>query len=419
MGTWGGGIYEDDEAQDAREANREILRSGLDDAQATDKFLKEWKAPLKDSDDGPVIWFALADAQWTLGRLDPRVRDAAIRLIDDESSLDRWKEAGDKALAKRRKVLLALREKLLSPQPPRKKLRIEKPVKPLKKGAALKPAELRRQLKQLYCNVEPSRGASLTSVVCPDGMTDTLLAALLSCAETLEQLHLESSPKLTDEGLELIGQFRRLKRLALRCMPLNDRQLAWLKCLPQLESVELRGRLITDVGVAPLAACSNLICLDLSGTSIGDATLAWASERPGLRELWLRSTKVTDAGLAALARHAGLKQLYLAGADVTDRSAKHVASLPQLVWLDLAETKITDRAVKELSTSKSLRALDLEKTEVTDACVAALLKMNQLCYLNVDRTGISTAGLARLKEHLPLLGNQEAIRAVYRGMRSP
>lgn len=46
---------------------------------------------MKDSDDGPVIWFALADAQWSLGRLEDRVRDAAIRNIDEGSSLDRWR----------------------------------------------------------------------------------------------------------------------------------------------------------------------------------------------------------------------------------------------------------------------------------------------------------------------------------------
>jgi hypothetical protein len=126
MGTWATGLYADDEAQDARDSYREILSSGLDGASATDRFLNEWKAAMKDSDDGPGIWFALADTQWTLGRLEDRVRDAAIKIIDDGSSLDRWREAGAKLAEKRQAVLLALKKKLLSPQPATKLIKIRK-----------------------------------------------------------------------------------------------------------------------------------------------------------------------------------------------------------------------------------------------------------------------------------------------------
>ncbi len=52
MGTWSVGIFADDDAQDARDSYREILNTGLDGVAATDKFLKEWKGAMKDSDDG-------------------------------------------------------------------------------------------------------------------------------------------------------------------------------------------------------------------------------------------------------------------------------------------------------------------------------------------------------------------------------
>ena len=128
MGTSATGIYADDEAQDARDFYREILASGLDGPKATDRFLKEWKAAMKDSDDGPVIWFALADTQWTLGRLEERVRDAAIKIIDEGTSLDRWRESGAKLAEKRQAVLLALKKKLLSPQPALKSIKTRKPA---------------------------------------------------------------------------------------------------------------------------------------------------------------------------------------------------------------------------------------------------------------------------------------------------
>ncbi len=84
---------------------------------------------MKDSDDGPVIWFALAETQWKLGRLEDRVRDKVIEIIDSGASLDRWREESDKLAAKRQKVLLELKEKLLSPQPERKVIRVRKPTK--------------------------------------------------------------------------------------------------------------------------------------------------------------------------------------------------------------------------------------------------------------------------------------------------
>ncbi len=129
MGTWSVGIFADDDAQDARDSYREILNTGLDGVAATDKFLKEWKGAMKDSDDGPVIWFALAETQWKLGRLEDRVRDKVIEIIDSGSSLDRWREESEKLAAKRQKVLLELKEKLLSPQPERKVIRVRKPTK--------------------------------------------------------------------------------------------------------------------------------------------------------------------------------------------------------------------------------------------------------------------------------------------------
>ena len=43
MGTWSEGIFDDDEAQDARDAYRELLSQGIDGKKATDRFLKDWK----------------------------------------------------------------------------------------------------------------------------------------------------------------------------------------------------------------------------------------------------------------------------------------------------------------------------------------------------------------------------------------
>ena len=48
----------------------------------------------------------------------------ARKLIDCNSGLDEWKEAGEKELNKRLKVLEEFKKQLLSPQPPKKKITI-------------------------------------------------------------------------------------------------------------------------------------------------------------------------------------------------------------------------------------------------------------------------------------------------------
>jgi hypothetical protein len=138
MGAWGYKLYDDDDAQDARDAYQKLLRQGLTDQAATDRFLTDWQESLNDSDDGPTIWFALADTQWKLGRLNAHVRNQALRLIEDGSSLDRWHEGGPKIVAKRKKVLADLKQQLLSPQPARKEIQ----VKPPSKIATWQPGEL-------------------------------------------------------------------------------------------------------------------------------------------------------------------------------------------------------------------------------------------------------------------------------------
>ncbi|RPI81446.1 MAG: hypothetical protein EHM42_10590, partial [Planctomycetaceae bacterium] len=312
MGTWSTGLYGDDEAQDARDSYREILSSGVDGAKATDRFLREWKGAMKDSDDGPVIWFALADTQWSLGRLEDRVRDAAIRLIDDGSSLDRWREAGAKLLAKRQSVLNELKKKLLSPQPPVKKIALKKQPPKVSVKKQLKPGELRQALRAMYCRLEPSRGNALTAVVCDSGMTDLLLQNLEIHAEILETLHLSNSDQVTDEGLKSIGKMTNLKSLTLRGLKISDAGLAHLDGLNQLTYLEITGApRVTDSGVDRFSKCSELDWVELGGTSIGDKTIAWIGRLKRLRKLFIRGTAVTDAGLAHLKSLPLLEELYL------------------------------------------------------------------------------------------------------------
>jgi hypothetical protein len=113
VGVSGIGIFADDNAADLREDYRDFLRLGLSGPEATDRLLKEW-APEGDPDHEPVFWLALAVTQWKAGRLELRVQEAAMRVIEDGSAIRPWQ--GSKFEAKRREVLEKVRVQLQSPQ---------------------------------------------------------------------------------------------------------------------------------------------------------------------------------------------------------------------------------------------------------------------------------------------------------------
>lgn len=75
--------------------------------------------------------YSLADFMWKKGILTDAVRDQAIAMIDSGQGLSIYAESGPKILEKRQQVLSDFRQKLLSPQPPRKKIRVDLHTKPI------------------------------------------------------------------------------------------------------------------------------------------------------------------------------------------------------------------------------------------------------------------------------------------------
>jgi hypothetical protein len=122
-GTWGAGIFGSDTACDVRNAYRTALEEGLDDLAAQQQVLDEFADVLNSEVwvDGPQVWLALAKAQWQLGRLDEHVRAQALAVIDQGRDLATWEESDRDGY--RRAVLRRLRQQLIAPPPPRKRVR--------------------------------------------------------------------------------------------------------------------------------------------------------------------------------------------------------------------------------------------------------------------------------------------------------
>ena len=121
MGTWGAKLYENDTALDVKDRFTD-LQKGKTVQQITNELIDEYSFELDDVSCAPVFWFALADTQWNLGRLLPEVKEQALAWLDKGGDLAVWQEENPKLSVTREKVLMELRQKLNSPQPPEKKI---------------------------------------------------------------------------------------------------------------------------------------------------------------------------------------------------------------------------------------------------------------------------------------------------------
>ena len=127
MGVWGAGIFSDDTAADVRDEYRNYLADGMDGPSATNKLLENFGTEVDDADAGPPFWLSLAATQWRLGRLEDRVRERALRIIDDGTDLARFSESAGLQRSRRR-VLQKLRTQLCTPQHAPVKVRREAPL---------------------------------------------------------------------------------------------------------------------------------------------------------------------------------------------------------------------------------------------------------------------------------------------------
>lgn len=125
MGTWGVSITGNDTARDLySEYTAAFYRYGVQEALVRiDRYVREEMFDESDPEEWCNYYYSLADFMWKKGILTPEVRDRAMEMIDSGFGLELWAEAGAKTLAARQKALSAFKEKLLSPLPPKKKIK--------------------------------------------------------------------------------------------------------------------------------------------------------------------------------------------------------------------------------------------------------------------------------------------------------
>lgn len=132
MGTWNASINGNDTAQDLKsEYQAAFFYNDVETALTKIDAYVRIDFDESDEEEWTSYYYSLADFMWKNGILTDEVRNRAIEMIDSGFGLDIWEAEGKATLNKRKKVLAEFREKLLSPQPPKKKIRINLHMKPI------------------------------------------------------------------------------------------------------------------------------------------------------------------------------------------------------------------------------------------------------------------------------------------------
>lgn len=120
MGAWGYGIKQSDFVLDLVGEFDDLLKQGKSAEQATEALKAAHAEELGDPDEGPEFWLAIADRQWTYGRLDPAVVQQIEADLREGRSLNQWSD-DPKGLSKRRAAIEAFLARLAVPNPKPKK----------------------------------------------------------------------------------------------------------------------------------------------------------------------------------------------------------------------------------------------------------------------------------------------------------
>lgn len=149
MGTWNASINGNDTAQDLKpEYQAAFFYNDVETALAKiDAFVRN-DFDETDEEEWSCYFYSLAEFMWKHGILTNEVRDRAVEMIDSGFGLDIWEAEGKSTLNKRKKVLAEFREKLLSPQPPKKKIRFHLHIKPIFQTGDLIALQLKTHDKQ-------------------------------------------------------------------------------------------------------------------------------------------------------------------------------------------------------------------------------------------------------------------------------
>lgn len=125
MGTWNTSITGNDTAKDLyAEYCAAFYKFDVEEAlKRIEHYVRTEMFDESDEEEWCNYIYSLADFMWKKGILTDSIKDKAIEMIDSGFGLELWAESGQKTLDSRKKKLAEFKEKLLSAQPQKKRIK--------------------------------------------------------------------------------------------------------------------------------------------------------------------------------------------------------------------------------------------------------------------------------------------------------
>ncbi|HEX6089803.1 MAG TPA: hypothetical protein VFZ13_06550 [Gemmatimonadales bacterium] len=260
----------------------------------------------------------------------------------------------------------------------------EKPILPKQVGAyfAGDPSPLETPTTVLARSwddlLDAVRERKLSALHATGQMTDAVLERV-SRLEQIEELDLNGSRAITDEGVRHLARLPKLRTLALGGCAIGDAALEAIGRIASLERITLSGTHVTDAGAAQLAACRALRVVDLSGTRSGDGAIAALAGLPALRH-FRSGNEVSDRGLAHFRDYPAFRTWS------GDEPPLHLFSYDEHPNLLQLRGRFTDAGLAQLAACEGLYALNLDSNQllVTGAGLAPLASLPHFSALSFD-----------------------------------
>ena len=262
----------------------------------------------------------------------------------------------------------------------------------------------------------PKDVSSLTNVDISYGTTLTrddieFLASLQNVEELSFGGNLDLEYVAIEGDLSPLGKLKRLESVFLCKRNMHDRDLEFLRELPNLKALEFlagpnpfheNGSRVTDACAEFIGQAKNLRWLEIyNGDKLSDRFIEGISQHlEELEHLHLGSDNLTDRSLQLLAKQCGnLKSIDLYSKQFTDQGVAFLASAKQLqkVWLECP--LLTNESVSVLTELKDLRHLLITAPTVTNEVIEKVAKLPELQILCLRNTPLSDEQFAMFANH--------------------
>ncbi len=160
---------------------------------------------------------------------------------------------------------------------------------------------------------------------------DATLASLKK-APQVGSVDVFDATRCTDKGLLALKELPHLRRLVLSKSEMTAGRVGAIGQLTELRDLRVPGSGLSDDELAALKPLALLESLDLSDNpQVTDKGMGSVKALERLRALYLSKTGITDKGLAELKGLDGLRTLYVSGTKVTaDGAEKFADEMPNL-----------------------------------------------------------------------------------------